>query len=465
MSRPGALLLWLLLVEVVSCGGNSVGTPRPREEGGGEPRGGSRLRALYVESEHGIGVFRYYEDTKLGLNCHFTNAEAGTFRCLPAGPAATRATEVVFADAACTEPHVALSRSTAEGPHGCTPPRHVVVGGQCGTTPAVFEIGPGASAVTRYRLIDGTCSRSDQATDALSSLFALTPMPLDEFERARPHAGDETQGIVPLDLSSDDGAYVRSGFRDAAEGFDCRLVGPDEVSHCVPTEVGLLGFAYADAACTEPAAMLSACSGERAEILYAQDLSGDVFHRGGARLDASYTGSATSCALAEGNVAFAVGPEISVSRFASGRQVTHVADELAVTVDTVGSASMPARDLESRARGGHACFAARGADGELRCMPPPERYLDEFFADPTCTQRVETTQSNILAVQVPDVCPPQVRVYARGERHSAPVYAVDGGTCTFAHERPPNDSGRSPYYVFPTELPASEFALLFEIAR
>ena len=99
-------------------------------------------------------------------------------------------------------------------------------------------------------------------------------------------------------------------------------------------------------------------------------------------------------------------------------------------------------------------------------MPPPERFLDEFVADESCSQPVEHTWADILAVEVSGACPQQVRVYARGERHAGPVYAIDdAGGCALAHDRPPNDSERSPYFVFPSPVPPGEFAPLFRVVR
>ncbi len=65
----------------------------------------------------------------------------------------------------------------------------------------------------------------------------------------------------------------------------------------------------------------------------------------------------------------------------------------------------------------------------------PKVYLTDLFADDACSQPVESTQAEVLAVEVPDVCPAQVRVYARGDRHEGPVFAIsDGGGCERAFE-------------------------------
>jgi len=63
------------------------------------------------------------------------------------------------------------------------------------------------------------------------------------------------------------------------------------------------------------------------------------------------------------------------------------------------------------------------------------------------------------------VCPAEVRVYARGDRHTGPVYTLQDGTCAFLSEHPTGDSARSPFYAFPAEIPATEFAPLTVVSR
>jgi hypothetical protein len=417
-----------------------------------------------VESANGIGLFQYFEDTELDLDCNFLPVERGTWRCLPAGPATRRVSEIVYTDAACTQPVAALRRTNLEGPYDCTPPRHLVTGGNCGTTPEVFEIGAEVTGEALYRVVDGACSQSIPGVETSTVLFAVTPIPLATFELGRLNVGAETGGIVPLDVSNDEGAGVRVGFRDFAEGFECRLVGSDDDSRCVPTELGLAGFLYADSGCTEPAAMLTSCADERSEIRFAHDFSTDTYYRGGPLLEESFAGSAANCTSRTGP-AFGVGPEVPITLFAAGRRTKPNDGDLSTTVDSVGDASLPAYMLESTAHGGYECFAARGADDTLRCFPPPEWFLNEFFADPQCTQPVEGVYGNVLSKAVPGTCPPEIRVYERGVEHPGPVYSFIDGSCTLAHDSPPGHGPRSPYYVYPNEIPATEFTPLFEVTR
>jgi hypothetical protein len=163
---------------------------------------------------------------------------------------------------------------------------------------------------------------------------------------------------------------------------------------------------------------------------------------------------------------FAFGPEIPITHFAPGRRTTTVDGDLMITIDTVGDASLPARTLESTAHGGYECFAARGRDGTLRCLPPPEFSPSGFFADTACTEPVKNTEAGVLSVAVSGICPPELRVFSRGDVHAGPLYERVDGSCTLTHEIPPAPGQfGADYAVFPTEIPATEFAPLFEVTR
>ena len=465
------VLLPISLLLMVSCGGTSSRTPRPSDDAApDDPKtpadGGRRLRAVFFESADGIGVFRHFQDTELGISCNFVASDAGVWRCLPDTPDAARAAELVYTDPECSRPHATLYGSTVES-FACAAPRYAVVPGDCEEGPLVFELGSQVSSDVRYRLADGVCSASSSGTDYLTTLFAVTPVSLDRFQAGRLDIGEETGGIVPVDARSDDGARVRLGFRDAQEGFDCFLPDVGDV-RCVPKDAGLMGYFFADSGCSQPAAMAQSCAAERGELAFAQEASpnGASYYRTSARLPVSYSGAPDRCQEAVNTLAFEVGALVPMARFAAGERADVGAGNLTTTVHTVGTASLRAATLRNSAHGGYECHFARGVDGELRCMPPPERFLDEFFADETCRQPVEHTQVDVLAVEVSGVCPQQVRVYARGERHVGPVYAIDDvGECALAHERPPNDSERSPYYVFPSDVLPSEFTPLFQVVR
>ena len=460
------VLLTFSLLLMTSCGASSR-TARPSDDPDDPATpadSGRRLQAVFFESRDGVGVFRHFYDTELELSCNFVESESGVWRCLPQGADAALTHGIVYTDPECSQPHAALYSYVIESA-ACAAPRYAVLPGNCEEGPQVFALGSQATTDARYRLIDGICSDLGSGTDDLTRLFAATPVSLERFQSARLHVGEETGGIVPVDVRSDDGARVRLGFRDALEGFDCYL---DEEARCVPTDRGLLGNLFADSGCSQPAAMGQGCAAERGELRFAWDFSSDLgsYYRVGARLTTSYTGAPDRCAEAANNVAFELGPTVPSTRFAAGERATVAAGNLTLTIQTVGTASLPAVTLRSTAHGGYECHFARGSDGELRCMPPPEGYLAALFADAGCSQRVEYTPAEVLAVEVPDVCPAQVRVYARGDRHEGAVYAIsDGGGCALAYDRPPNDSARTPYFVFPTEMPPSEFTALVQVVR
>lgn len=460
LPRLPAALLSLSSLFVLCCGGQSAS----RNEGDG-PGSGKRLRAVTLESARGTGVFQYFEDTELGLHCNFVETDPGTWRCLPAGPAMRHVGGISYTDPWCTEPVGAFYRNNLEGPYQCTPPRHVVTGDDCGTTPEVFEIGSRVSADAFYSIQDGECTYWGDST--LATPFAVERMPLEAFALGQLKIGAETEGVVPLDVSDDEGSGVRIGFRDAAEGFDCHLAGGDDDSRCVPEELGLISGFFADSGCTEPAARLHYCSDARTEILFAHDATNDTYYRGGLRRDGSFAAvTGTTECVSTIAALFAIGSEVPITHFASGRRTRSVDGDLVTTIDSVGEASLPPRTLESTAHGGHECFAARGRDGTLRCLPPPEFSPSGFFADAACTEPVEQTDAEVLSVAVAGVCPPELHVFARGDLHLGPLYESVDGSCILTHETPPSPGQfGGDYYVFSTEIQASEFTPLFEVTR
>jgi hypothetical protein len=432
------------------------------DDGNAGGPGGQRLRAMFIESPKGLSVFRHFYDTELGSNCHFAPAEPGVWRCLPAADETARASEILFADPDCTTPHVALYGNAARS-NTCTPVRHVTVGGQCGSLPSVFELGSPSSAATRYHVVDGVCTVTTDGTEGFTDLYTVTPIPLEEFQSGRLREGDETGGVVPLDVVSDDGARFRMGFRDAEEGFDCRLGGADDDARCYPSGAGIVRNFFADSGCTVPAANSSGC--EQGEMAFAWDYDERVYYRGGARLPARYMGTPDSCEPSPEGDAFEVGAEVPFTRFAAGTRTTVVAGALETQYENVGTASLSLILVRSTAHGGFDCHFAQGSDGELRCLPSPNASSEVLFADAACTERVDSPSKQFLAIGVPGVCPERIRVYAQGARHAGAVYAITAEGCTFAYDRPPNDSERWPHFVYPTEIPPNEFEMVMEVAR
>lgn len=79
-------------------------------------QGGSQLVPTYLEAEDGSRQFLGWHDSVRGVDCAFTVAADGAWRCLPGGADAS----TVFADAACTQ-RLALV------PKDCAPPAYAVV--------------------------------------------------------------------------------------------------------------------------------------------------------------------------------------------------------------------------------------------------------------------------------------------------------------------------------------------------
>ena len=348
----------------------------------------------------------------------------------------------------------------------CSQARYASVLPACGQPGQVFALGDKVATDTRYSLVDGVCGPHSSGTDYLTTLFDATSIPLEQFQSARLTPGDPTDGVLPLELETDDGTATLIGFRDGDDGFDCQLAGDDADSRCVPTDLGVISGTFADSACSKVAALAMTCAATRAELAFAAEpLTPPVYHRAGARLATSYTGGPASCSEWKEGISFEVGPEMPLESFAPGHRVVKTGAQLTSSTDTVGSASLPPARLRSLAYGGYDCYVARGSDGELRCLPPPQTITSGYFADELCLQPVDSTPGDFLALRVPDVCPAEVRVYARGERHTSSVYTLHDGTCAFLSEHPAGDNARSPFYAFPTEIPATEFAALTVVSR
>jgi hypothetical protein len=133
--------------------------------GGGQPiasamadinSGGSRLKANYYAGSDGSQQFlATFHDTMRNEDCAFSTASDGTIRCLPIAGGASGATvseySVYYADAACTQPVVAVSDCT-----GNTTPTYVSVGGAPfgggKNTPALYKVGSKVSVAAGYQL-------------------------------------------------------------------------------------------------------------------------------------------------------------------------------------------------------------------------------------------------------------------------------------------------------------------------
>jgi hypothetical protein len=445
-----------------ACGGASTRSHGSSEGPTGDTLGGSRLRPVFIESADGHRVLEHFDDTALGLSCNFQASSPESFRCVPSGAEVAVAREVVYTHPECTEPRVALSRGDAVL-GACATPRYAVAV-NCGGAPLVFELGPAVSAATRYRLADGVCAASVLSTDALTDLFEARPVPLQALASARVDAGVETGGVVPLDLRAEDGAALRLRFRDARGGFDCHLEGPDHDARCVPTGVALAWPFFADPSCSVQAALAPGCEALDVGFVRSDDSEGTFYYRAGRRFESGYVDGASGCVPTE-QAGFVIGEPVPTEEFPAGHRTTLASGGLATTVETVGAASLPMRAPRGTAFDGYDCHFALGSDGELRCLPPPERFVDGFFADPECTARVENARGPVLAIRSAGACPPEIRVFARGEPHPGPVYMTTDGTCALAHDRPPNDGPRSPYYTFPTEIPPSDFPRVARVTR
>jgi hypothetical protein len=217
-----------------------------------------------------------------------------------------------------------------------------------------------------------------------------------------------------------------------------------------------------------PAAMGVTCDTGSERLDFAAELGAETaFYRGGERLAESFSGRVASCQPSGETVtAFAIGEQLPADYFAEGRRiVTEHEDGLSTSADVFGSLSLPTQSFFHTGFGSSGCDAATAADGVLRCLPPAERFIDGFFADADCTEPVEYTQASVLAKLDESTCPGRVHVYERGEEHPGAVYAQVEGSCELAHPSPPSHDARTPYHVFPSEIPAASFVELFRVTQ
>jgi hypothetical protein len=159
--------------------------------GGGQPigsaladinAGGTRLKANYYAGSDGSQQFlATFHDTMRNEDCAFSTASDGSIRCLPTqGPPASPSNYAVYyADAACTQPILALGNCS-----GNTAPRYVQVGGLFGAGkngPAYYTVGSKTTLTAAYQLSytggpgvmgPGACNNNPVAT--CTALAAMT---------------------------------------------------------------------------------------------------------------------------------------------------------------------------------------------------------------------------------------------------------------------------------------------------
>jgi hypothetical protein len=228
-------------------------------------RSGTRLVAMGYSSNE-ARVFRTFHDQRLGFDCDFTPGLAGADqRCVPSATV-----ELIFTDAACTEPATWLVRTNGlelgEAVSSATEPGAQVCPGDAPLRRDAYRVGEQLSeeviAGTPFDLFalrDGRCQTASLPAKVTPPVYRLTPLADDELvhgERVSLNVGD---GLRVTRLIADDGAELNVGVT-AADRTPCEL---QRDSECVPEPIARGAtaqngkfWAALNADCTEPAFQL-----------------------------------------------------------------------------------------------------------------------------------------------------------------------------------------------------------------
>ena len=222
-----------------------------------DARSGSRLRAWRLDAGDGASRFDGWHDAALDMDCTFIPTAEGPWRCRDVAFA-----EIVYRDAACTDPIVVWGRTprstSAQYVYDYdTTPRTCALGALGGIENLAPIVGahrigaPLAAPPQVFRAGAGTCAPYVPSpifgTPAYAELGEAVA--LDHFvgadEQASPHGALEV-----IELVADDGATQRLEVRGAL-GEACTATRFEDAWRCAPIEQGLAqGTEYADAACS-----------------------------------------------------------------------------------------------------------------------------------------------------------------------------------------------------------------------
>ena len=456
-SRP-SLPTGALILAMLACGGCSESDPEEDKSLGSEPFGsGSRLRWMVLDGGQGAISPTALFDTELNEICYVLPTAGGIDRCVPFSHGGG-----VYADAACTEPGVPVE----EAPGSCGAPSRFQ------TWVDYFDPAPGCSvggvSVSTYRRTDiivpgylpneeGECELA--GVDAYTTEL-MAPSEFVVFEhRVQPLDDDLAREL----LVGDDGTYWASGGHDVVRDVWCNAMEANGSKFCFVTQAvnqeSGSAFAFADAACTEPA--VSECE-ENEAYVYARSYDCDpsmVVNALGPPQDGYGTDTET-CALVEEPVlpfveeipttAF---PKIDAIDFGIG--VVRGTDWGRSGVRLGGSAQWTDTSRNAPCQ-------LISADGGSVCLP--EHLRDSWFIDDTCTELAWRTLSDPCGTTTPDYvltsedsemeCGEDTPVlYERGETYAGSLYSIsyETGACELA------DVVGDAFYLSGPEVPIEDF--------
>jgi hypothetical protein len=459
------MLLWVAGTPSGGCTADVVNT---------EPAPLQRLRARTFEFEGGATALRSWFDPELGEACAFAPRATlgGVEYCLPTEPP-LRGYGTLYADEACTEELVVRP---LEGPF--TPVIERAADRCAGGLPTVFALGERAGTVA-YGRWTGTCRAYDVPDRALFRGRGAQ-IPLSRFVRAVATIEPAGERIAALTLAADDGSRQIIAGYDRERGESVQLEGFGEAfggeARWWPRQVAFrTGPAFADAACTRPAAynvLYSAICPITAVISFEQGSRCGlslVHYTAGAAVETSYTqGADGACTPAIGSdeaIHHEVGELIPPTALAAATTVDRGSGRMRArfAASTDGVPVMPApgglffdtgRDLE--------CEVVEAIDGRWRCLPHAGSGF-VVFGDAACTAPVFVfgTQAGCVPASAPRALRDgDGRAYAVGERlHPTTLFSQNdqGGCHDYAEDPSSWDPATAQVYAL-TELAPESFA-------
>jgi hypothetical protein len=411
---------------------------------------GTRLRAIVHDAGDGALELQAFWDAKLEVRCFFNQPDAdGVYRCLPPSRH-----QLMYADAACSEPIARDGGECAESPYVRGPDA-----GVCGAPPGsmYFIIGAYAPAETPEHVppegphtkVARDC-RPSSIDDA--NLRSVVRIGLDAFvggRLAREPLGD---GIGRERIVADDGAFIALGPYDVARGTTCaQLDGPDDSLICAPLPSYLAGSStFADDACTQPGVQGSTCGRGETTVLVATprscgEVGGDRLHALGDPVDTAYALVDGVCTALpdEGGGGFRLGPELPTDELPRLGTVALGAGPLRVLA--IGAAGTQAQTIGVFVdEAGVRCQPRATVEG-LRCLPDAVQSSPTHFADASCTRPVaivadgcdDVPEPIVIAIE-PEACAIEVvaAAWTLGERIEGPVYTDAAGSCSAVAQHP-----------------------------
>jgi hypothetical protein len=389
---------------LLACGDNSRAPVTAR------PESGARLALevlVYEDGTRQLASTTTVFDTGRDEPCTIAQWSDGLRYCTPP------AHRAVYIDDACTHEVGRLRASEAESPYAL---HEFFVAGEL-LPSRLYRLGePLAVPVeATYQLRDGGCTTRTDFVD--TDRYAELAGEIDRGElvhtvRVQLSSGDRLDALVD---TSPDGLQLPAGFFDVEQVRPCALAPLDaDRTECRPTGVPF-SFAFADAACTEPAIVVPTTMQPPDLTQRENDGTCVAYHPVGALVatDTTYTRSGTVCTprpLSVGERLFALGdalalPRVERHRVESPRRLQLIED---------GETGFPDRFLFDSESGLECEPIGLPILADERCLPPIETGFVRY-ADPLCLDEV-------LVADVVPRCGPPHELVQRGS--PGPIHPI-----------------------------------------